>query len=101
MGTELTLGSGAKLKVNADGSLSYDPRGAAVLQALRPKAAGEADIEGTNVYHETFTYRIVDAPAGGLGSVPPQAPLVSNNRATVTITVTGVNDAPWSRTITS
>ena len=62
---------GAAVTVNADGSYTYDPTGAATLQAL---AAGENTTD-------TFTYTVSDGNGG-------------SDTATVTITVTGVNDAP-------
>src|SRR5205807_606151 len=62
---------GAAVQVNADGSCGYDPRGAAALQALRP---------GTTLI-DTFAYTITDSHGASAS-------------ATVSITVTGVNDAP-------
>jgi len=62
---------GATVTVNPDGSFTYDPAGAAALQSLT----------ASDVVDDTFTYRATD------GS------LVSNV-ATVTVRVTGVNDAP-------
>ena len=72
VGTELTLPSGAKLTVRADGSLSYDPRTSTLLNGLR---------DGETIT-ELFTY----LPADTMG--------VAVTPATVTITVTGRNDAP-------
>jgi VCBS repeat-containing protein len=68
---DATSALGAAVQVNADGSYSYDPRAAPVLQAL---AAGETTID-------QFTYLVSDL-AGETSS------------ATVLLTVTGVNDAP-------
>jgi len=68
---DATSAQGAAMTVNADGSFSYDPTGAAALQAL---AQGDA-------VGDTFTYTIED-PDGG------------SDTATVTVTVDGVNDAP-------
>lgn len=68
---DATSAQGAAVTVNADGSFSYDPTGAAALQAL---AQGDA-------VDDTFTYTIED-PDGG------------SDMATVTVTVDGVNDAP-------
>lgn len=68
---DATSAQGATVTVNADGSFSYDPTGAAALQAL---AQGDA-------VDDTFTYTIED-PDGG------------SDTATVTVTVDGVNDAP-------
>jgi VCBS repeat-containing protein len=62
---------GATVVVNADGSYTYDPTGAATLQAL---------VQGATAF-DTFTYTITDTQGG-------------TDTATVTITVTGVNDAP-------
>jgi len=67
----VTSTQGAAVTINADGSYSYDPTAAAALQAL---AAG-ATID------DTFTYQVRD----NLGAT---------SSGTVTITVTGVNDAP-------
>jgi VCBS repeat-containing protein len=69
VGTEITLTSGALLTLNADGSYTYDPNGQ--FESLDD---GESDTD-------SFTYTASD---GDLGS----------NEATVTITITGVNDAP-------
>nr|WP_246345176.1 Ig-like domain-containing protein [Conexibacter arvalis] len=68
VGTPFRAASGATVSVAADGSLSYDPRGA--FDALRP---GE---EAT----DTIAYRASDGAAG--------------DTATITITISGVNDAP-------
>jgi len=62
---------GADVSVNVDGSYSYDPVGAAALQAL---AVGE-------MLEDTFSYTAGDGHGG-------------TDTATVTITVSGVNDAP-------
>ncbi len=62
---------GAAVTLMEDGSFLYDPRSAAPLQAL---AAGQT-------LEDTFTYRVTD---GTEYSAP----------ATVTVVVTGVNDAP-------
>ncbi len=64
---------GATITLAPDGSLIYDPTGAADLQAL-PVGAFDVD---------TFTYTIQDEHGEP-----------SLDSATVTITVTGVNDAP-------
>ncbi len=69
VGSEITLASGAKVTLNADGSFSYTPSPA--HQALD---TGESALD-------SFTYRASDGT-------------VSSNTATVTITITGVNDAP-------
>jgi VCBS repeat-containing protein len=63
--------NGAGVTVNADGSYTYDPTGSATLQAL---AAGDS-------LDDTFTYTIADSQ-------------LTTAMATVTITVSGVNDAP-------
>ncbi|MEJ2746306.1 MAG: Ig-like domain-containing protein [Anaerolineae bacterium] len=65
-----TSTQGAAVTVNADGSFSYDPTNATALQALA--AAGSVD--------DTFTYTASD------GSL--------TDSATVTITVSGIDDAP-------
>ncbi len=79
VGQLITLPSGARLQVNADGSLTYNPRTSTTMRAL---ALGEfAD--------DTFTYRISDqSTVGGL----PSAAV-----GTVTIRVNGQNDAPVAR----
>ncbi|EKK02698.1 protein containing Planctomycete extracellular domain protein [Rhodopirellula baltica SH28] len=71
VGTTTTLASGATVTLNADGSFTYDPSGSADFIEL---AAGETG-------SDTFDYVITD---GGLQSAT----------ATVTINLTGVNDAP-------
>ncbi|MBN1589454.1 MAG: tandem-95 repeat protein, partial [Pirellulales bacterium] len=65
---------GATVSVNEDGSFTYNPTGAAALQALPV---------GQNL-QDTFTYTIED----GLGV---------QSTTTVTITVNGVNDAPTAQ----
>ena len=67
VGTAVTLGSGALLTLNADGSYDYDPNG--VYDGL---AVGVTDTD-------SFTYTVVD----GNGE---------SASATVTITITGTND---------
>jgi VCBS repeat-containing protein len=69
VGDEITLTSGAKVTLNADGSYTYKPNG---------------QFEGLDTGEtasDSFKYRASD---GGANS----------NEATVTITITGVNDAP-------
>ena len=68
---DVTSAQGASVTINAAGDLTYDPTGAAALQAL-PAGSSVGD---------TFTYTIED-PSG------------SSDTATVTVTVNGVNDAP-------
>ncbi len=68
-GTPITLPSGARLTMNADGTYSYDPSG-----AFDYLATGQT---GT----DSFTYTISDGQGG-------------TDTATVTFTVTGVNTAP-------
>lgn len=75
VGTEITLPSGAKVNVSANGSFTYDPRGSDQFRAL---AAGQTA-------NDTFTYTISDQPIMGVSRT---------DTATVTVTVTGVNDAP-------
>ena len=70
VGVQITLGSGALLTVNGDGSYDYDPNGA--FESL-------AVTESTT---DTFTYTIDDGNGGG------------GDTATVTVTINGVNDAP-------
>lgn len=70
VGSQITLGSGAKLTVSASGAVSYDPRG--IFDGL------QEDEEDT----DSFTYRVKD-PSGA-----------TSGTATATITVTGVDDAP-------
>ncbi len=72
VGQAITLGSGATLTVNADGTFTYDPTTSTQLQALRPSDP---------VFNDTFTYAITDGAN-------------ASTAATVTIRVTGVNDAP-------
>jgi VCBS repeat-containing protein len=68
VGNVLTTASGAHATINANGSLTYDPN-------------GQFDDLGTGEQEtDTVTYRVGD---GGL-----------NDTATVTFTITGVNDAP-------
>ncbi len=67
-----TSQAGATIRVLPSGDLEYDPRGSQTLQALRPG----------QTLTDTFTYRLVDAS----GAI--------SNLATVTVNVTGVNDAP-------
>jgi len=61
---------GAVVNVNADGSFTYDPTGVPAIQSL---AVGEYLLD-------TFTYTVSDG--------------TSTDTATVTVNVTGVNDAP-------
>ena len=69
VGTQITLASGAKLTLNANGTFSYDPDGAfAFLPAV---GSGASNI----TKNDTFTYTV---PGG--------------DTATVTITITGVDN---------
>jgi VCBS repeat-containing protein len=70
VGTQITLASGALLTVNADGSYTYDPN-----DQFEFLDAGQSATD-------SFTYVTSDS----LGE--------SSNEATVTITITGVDDAP-------
>jgi VCBS repeat-containing protein len=70
VGSTITLASGAKLTVNADGSYSYDPNGKFVT--LTDASSGAVNTSAT----DSFTYTL----AGG-------------NTATVTITLNGVAGA--------
>ena len=67
---ETTSANGASLSINGDGDVVYDPTGAAAIRAL-------TDAETLN---DSFTYTISD---GELTAT-----------ATVTLTVTGINEAP-------
>ena len=69
VGSQIMLGSGALVTVNADGSFDYDPNG-----AFDGLTAGET---GT----DSFTYTVSDGSGG-------------TDTATVTITVNGIDDAP-------
>ena len=69
VGHDSTSALGATVVVNADGSFSYDPTSALILQSLSP---GQSLVD-------TFTYTIED-PTG------------LQDTATVSITVTGVDD---------
>ena len=71
VGTAIVLSSGATLTVQTDGSFVYDPTTSSGFNAL---AAGEVGVE-------SFTYTIDD----GHGA---------SDTATVTLTLTGTNDAP-------
>ncbi len=73
VGTDVTLDSGAMLRVNQNGSFTYDPSSSAALNAL---AAGEQTVDPP-----TFSYTLSD----GNGST---------DTATVSIVVNGLNDAP-------
>jgi VCBS repeat-containing protein len=68
VGTVLTTTGGAHATINANGSITYDPNG-----QFNDLGTGEQETD-------TVTYRTTD---GGL-----------NDTATITFTVTGVNDAP-------
>ena len=68
-GDQITLGSGALLTVNADGSYTYDPNGAFESQGDGEQAT------------DSFTYTIEDGQGG-------------ETTATATVTVNGLNDAP-------
>ncbi len=67
---DATSTMGAAVSVNADGSFSYDPTGSATIQALD---AGDNTAD-------SFTYTVSDGDA--------------DDTATVTITLSGLNDAP-------
>ncbi|WP_198000024.1 beta strand repeat-containing protein [Gimesia alba] len=69
VGTQITLGSGALLTLNVDGTFDYDPNG-----AFEGLAVGDTDTD-------SFTYTIDDGNGG-------------TDTATVTITINGVNDPP-------
>ncbi len=67
----ITTAKGATVTLNANGSYTYDPRGSAALQSLKHGV----------VTTDTFDYTVSDGDGGF-------------DTGTVTITVTGVNDAP-------
>src|SRR5262249_56897046 len=69
VGTGLTLASGAKLTMNANGSYAYDPNGQ--FEYLQ---VGQTTTD-------SFSYTVVDSHG-------------ATSSTTVTITITGVNDAP-------
>jgi VCBS repeat-containing protein len=69
VGQPVTLASGAVVTVSADGSYTYDPRG-----AFDSLAAGQTATD-------SFTYTVSDGDGG-------------TDTATVTLTIVGVNDAP-------
>ncbi|MGF1457071.1 MAG: Ig-like domain-containing protein [Alphaproteobacteria bacterium] len=73
VGAAVTLGSGAVVASNDDGTLTYDPTGA--FQALRD---GETVVE-------VFTYTVDDGDGG-------------TDTADVSVTVFGINDAPVAGT---
>lgn len=70
---------GAAVSVNPDGSFTYDPTGAAELQAL---SAGQARVD-------KFIYRVSDVSTSG--DTDTGGPVIGG---TVTIAVSGVNDPP-------
>ena len=65
-----TSANGASVSINGDGDVVYDPTGSATIQAL---SAGET-------LEDTFTYTVSDGEL--------------TDTATVTVTVSGANDAP-------
>ena len=76
VGSQITLPSGAKVTLNADGSYSYTP------------SPAHQGLDTGEFATDSFTYKASDGT-------------VSSNSATVTITITGVNDAPVAGAITS
>jgi VCBS repeat-containing protein len=74
--TTATSKLGATIKINPDGTVYYDPTLAAAFQSL---AQGETTTD-------TFIYTMKEANASGKNS--------TLSTATVTVTLTGVNDAP-------
>ena len=74
IGSAVTLPSGAKLTLNADGTYTYKPNGA--FESL--------DLDESTT--DTFTYAISDGQGG-------------TATATVTITIDGRNDAPQAGTL--
>ena len=75
VGTQITLSSGALLTMDADGSYTYDPNG-----QFGDLASGESATDA-------FTYTASDGNGG-------------TDQATVTVTITGVNDTPTVATNT-
>ncbi len=71
VGLNITLPSGAKLDTAADGTFEYDPRSSSVFGALAPGETAS----------DSFIYTITDGNGGF-------------STATVSITVSGVNDGP-------
>jgi VCBS repeat-containing protein len=90
VGQPVVLASGATLTLAASGQLNYDPRTSTLFQSLR--AYNPAD--PTTWATETFTYRANDNPTCNVPAELPCASMVSNNVATVTMTIQGVNDVP-------
>jgi len=74
VGTQIALASGALLTLDGDGTYIYDPNGAFDDLAADESAA------------EAFSYTVADGRGG-------------DDQATVTITVTGVNNAPTLETV--
>ncbi|WP_420641694.1 Ig-like domain-containing protein [Candidatus Leptofilum sp.] len=70
-GFDATSSMGAAVSVNADGTFSYDPTGSATIQAL----------DAGDTTSDSFDYTISDGDTG-------------TDTGTVTINLTGVNDAP-------
>jgi VCBS repeat-containing protein len=68
VGTQIVLASGALLLLNADGSFAYDPN-------------GQFDLGSGDSAQDSFTYTVADGQGG-------------SDTATVTLTITGVNDPP-------
>jgi VCBS repeat-containing protein len=69
IGTTITLASGARLTMRADGTYDYDP------------TAGLSHLAAGQTYQDSFTYTATDSVG-------------ASSTATMTITVTGRNDAP-------
>jgi len=72
VGQPFTTANGARVTINSNGALSYNPTFSATLNALTTGSPPAID---------TFTYTIVDSRG-------------ATSTATVTVTVTGVNDPP-------
>lgn len=72
VGTQITLGSGALLTLNSNGTFDYDPNGA--FEGLAVSETGT----------DSFTYTVSDGNGG-------------TDTGTVTINIDGVNDAPAAR----
>lgn len=72
LGVETLLPSGARLTLNADGTYTYEPNG-----AFKGLDGGESQTD-------TFAYTVSDGEGGSAAT-------------TVTITITGANDAPAAR----
>ena len=76
IGNPIMLGSGAELTQNANGTFSYDPNGAFESLKVAPGVPNEDT--------DTFDYTLIDSDG-------------ATDTATVTVTITGVNDPPLAQ----